>query len=302
MNGILRKASALFRAGGARPHTAEMIAFVDAHRATRGAEPIYRALPIAPSKYFAAKVRQRAPQCQPLRSRRDVALSDAIRRIWEENFRVYGARKVCKPLQRDGMPAARRTVERLMRRLGLRGGCGDDPCQGRSLSSRPGAATVRGHAAQPALGGGSHLCRALAWLCLRGLRDRRVLAPDRGLAVCIASANRPSARCIGAGLHDRARQKLAGLIHQWDKGLLVPVDPLHRAAARGPERTFGGQCRGLVTEWAGGIGHRLYKSTWAIRRRGPWKQLEDAEFATLEWVDCFNYRRLLGPLGGPSAG
>lgn len=98
-----------------------MTAFIDAHRGAYGVEPICRVLPIAPSTYFAAKARERDPRRQPERARRDAALRHEIRRIWDENFRVYGVRKVWKQLRRDGLPAARCTVERLMRNLGLRG-------------------------------------------------------------------------------------------------------------------------------------------------------------------------------------
>jgi len=98
-----------------------MIAFIDAHREADGAKPTCRVLSIAPWTYFAAKARERDPRRQPARNRRDAALSDAIRRVWEANFPVYGVRKVRKQLHRDGVPAARCTVERWMRRLGLRG-------------------------------------------------------------------------------------------------------------------------------------------------------------------------------------
>ncbi len=71
-----------------------MIAFIDAHRAEYGVEPICEQLPIAPSTYYEHKSRQADPSRLPPRVQRDAELSGSIRRVWEENFRVYGARKV----------------------------------------------------------------------------------------------------------------------------------------------------------------------------------------------------------------
>ncbi len=98
-----------------------MVAFIDAHRAEYGVEPICAELPIAPSTYYELKARQADADRRPARARRDEELRLVIRRVWEENFRVYGARKVWRQLQREGFVVARCTVERLMRQLGLAG-------------------------------------------------------------------------------------------------------------------------------------------------------------------------------------
>lgn len=98
-----------------------MIAYIDDHRDRYGVEPICAVLPIAPSTYYEHKAREADPQRLPRRLQRDRALSDEIRRIWEENFQVYGARKVWRQLNREGIEVARCTVERLMRVMGLRG-------------------------------------------------------------------------------------------------------------------------------------------------------------------------------------
>ena len=98
-----------------------MIAFIDDHRAVHGIEPICRLLRIAPSTYHAHKLRQRHPQRRSARSQRDAALLPEVERVWNENFRVYGVRKVWRQLRREGFAVARCTVERLMKRLGLRG-------------------------------------------------------------------------------------------------------------------------------------------------------------------------------------
>ena len=98
-----------------------MTAFIDEHRDSYGVEPICRVLPIAPSTYHAHAARQRCPELQSARQRRDAVLCGHTRRVWEENFQVYGVRKVWRQLLREGLMVARCTVERLMRQMGLRG-------------------------------------------------------------------------------------------------------------------------------------------------------------------------------------
>jgi beta-phosphoglucomutase-like phosphatase (HAD superfamily) len=98
-----------------------MGAFIDAHRATFGVEPICAVLPIAPSGYYQRQARLRDPQRQPARARRDATLGEHIARVWREHREVYGVRKVWKQLLREGVAVARCTVARLMRRLGLAG-------------------------------------------------------------------------------------------------------------------------------------------------------------------------------------
>ena len=98
-----------------------MTAFIDENRDTYGVEPICAELPIAPSTYYEHKRREREPDRRSARSRRDEALRPVIRRVWESNFGVYGARKVWRRLQREGVEVARCTVERLMRLEGLVG-------------------------------------------------------------------------------------------------------------------------------------------------------------------------------------
>ena len=98
-----------------------MVSYIDTHRAQYGVEPICDVLPIAPSTYYEAKARERDSSRCPPRVQRDRELVPEIHRVWEENFCVYGARKVWRQLQREGHSAARCTVERLMRQEGLQG-------------------------------------------------------------------------------------------------------------------------------------------------------------------------------------
>ena len=98
-----------------------MWAFIDQYRETLGVEPICRVLQIAPSGYRRHAARQRDPVRRSARAQRDEVLMHPIQRIWDANRQVYGVDKVWRQLQREGLAAARCTVERLMRRLGLRG-------------------------------------------------------------------------------------------------------------------------------------------------------------------------------------
>jgi len=98
-----------------------MVAFIDAEREAHGVEPICAQLLIAPSTYYAQKAQARDPAKRSARAQRDATLRDAIQRVWEANFRVYGVAKVWRQLRREGIPVARCTVARLMRALGVRG-------------------------------------------------------------------------------------------------------------------------------------------------------------------------------------
>ena len=98
-----------------------MIAFIDAHREVYCVEPICRVLPIAPSTYHERAARRADPARLPPRAKRDAALRERIRRVWEQNFRVYGVRKVWRQLQREEIAVARCTTARLMRQMGLAG-------------------------------------------------------------------------------------------------------------------------------------------------------------------------------------
>ena len=98
-----------------------MVSFIDAHREAYGVEPICKELPIAPSTYYESKAREAGRAPVPARTRRDAELRVEIGRVWEENFGVYGVRKVWRALNREGVLVARCTVARLMGELGLRG-------------------------------------------------------------------------------------------------------------------------------------------------------------------------------------
>jgi putative transposase len=101
--------------------TEEVAAFIVEHREVYGVGPICEVLPIAPSTYYEFTKRAEYPETAPPRVRRDEALKPEIQRIWDENYQVYGARKVWHQMKREGFQVAKCTVERLMRSLGLEG-------------------------------------------------------------------------------------------------------------------------------------------------------------------------------------
>ena len=98
-----------------------MKAFIDDHRHLHGVEPICKALPIAPSTYYAHAASKAEPEGRSQRAKTDEALMPQVQRVWDENFEVYGVRKVWRQLRRENFAVARCTVQRLMKRLGLQG-------------------------------------------------------------------------------------------------------------------------------------------------------------------------------------
>jgi transposase InsO family protein len=106
-----------------------MVSFIDEHRDEYGVEPICRQLPIAPSTFYDHHAKQNHPERRSERAQRDDTLCVDIQRVWEDNFRVYGARKVWRQMNREDIAVARCTVERLMQRLGLEGATRGRKCR-----------------------------------------------------------------------------------------------------------------------------------------------------------------------------
>lgn len=98
-----------------------MISFIDEHRSVFGVEPICRLLPIAPSTYYENVAKRLDVDHLSVRARSDIGMKIEIRRVFNENFQVYGVRKVWRQLQREGYHIARCTVARLMRSMSLQG-------------------------------------------------------------------------------------------------------------------------------------------------------------------------------------
>ncbi|WJW76176.1 IS3 family transposase [Thiohalobacter sp. IOR34] len=299
-NEILKTASAFFGPGGARPQAEEMIAYIDDHKDRYGVEPICAVLPIAPSTYYEHKAREADPERLPPRVKRDQALSDEVRRVWEENFQVYGARKVWRQLNREGFAVARCTVERLMRSQGLRGvvrgrrcrtTVGDeaadrplDRVNRQFTATRPNQLWVADITFVATWAGFVYVAfvvdvyarRIVGWRVSRSLRTDLVLdALEQALW---------------------SRRDTEGLVHHSDRGCqYLSVRYTERLAEAGIEASVGSRGDSYDNALAETI-NGLYKAE-VIYRRGPWKNMEAVEYATLEWVDWFNHRRLLEPIG-----
>ncbi|WP_449229764.1 IS3 family transposase [Azospirillum argentinense] len=301
-NEILRKASAYFAPGGARPPVPEMIAFIDAHRAVHGVEPICRVLPIAPSTYHAHAARQADPSKAPARSRSDAELSGAIRRVWDANFQVYGVRKVWRQLRREGIDVARCTVARLMRQMGLKGvtrgkamrttisdrttPCPADRVNRQFQAPRPNALWVADFTYVATWQSFVYVAFVIDTFARKIVGWRVSRTAHAGFVL----------DALEQALHDRRPAKGSGLIHHSDRGSqYVAIRYTERLTEAGVEPSVGSVGDSYDNALAETI-NGLYK-TEVIRRRGPWRTLEAVEFATLEWVDWFNHRRLLEPIG-----
>jgi putative transposase len=277
-----------------------MLAFIDAHRAEYGVEPICKQLPIAPSTYYEHKSRQADPSRLPPRVQRDAELSGSIRRVWDEDFRVYGARKVWRELRREGVPVARCTVERLMRRAGL---CGVvrgrkkrttipaevdqrplDRVQRQFVASRPNQLWIADFTYVATWSGFVYVAFVIDVFarCIVGWRVSRSMQTDLVLDA------------LEQVLH--ARQVGEGLIHHSDRGSqylgIRYSERLKDAGVEASVGTTGDSYDNAMAETIIG----LFK-TEVIHARGPWRSLDAVEYATLEWVDWFNNRRLLEPIG-----
>ncbi len=277
-----------------------MISFIDEHRSKYGVEPICKQLPIAPSTYYEYKAREDDPDRLPDRSRRDSALEIDIQRVWEENFEVYGARKVWRQLNRECIEVARCTVERLMKRLGIQGVMRGAKCWTTVIDdtlARPADLVNREFTATRP---------NQLWVA-----DITHVATWSGF-VYVAFVIDVFARCIvgwrvSRSLHTElvldaleqalwSRTKTEGLVHHSDRGCqYLSIRYTERLAEANIDSSVGSVGDSYDNALAETI-NGLYK-TEVIRRRGPWKNIEDVEYATLEWVDWFNNRRLLEPIG-----
>jgi transposase InsO family protein len=277
-----------------------MVAFIDAHRGAYGVEPICAVLPIAPSTYYEAKARQADPTRLPMRARRDAQLRPEIDRVWRANRRVYGAKKVWKQLGREGIVVARCTVERLMRAEGLRGVVRGPRVRTTIpdlLADRPRDLVERAFQAERP---------NQLWVA-----DFTYVATWRGMVYVAFVIDVFSRRIVGWRASASMRTDLAldaleqavydreteiSLVHHSDRGSqYLSIRYTERLAAAGIEASVGSRGDAYDNALAESI-IGLYK-TEVIRHAGPWRSLDDVEYATLEWVAWFNTCRLLEPLG-----
>lgn len=279
-----------------------MIAFIDDHREVHGVEPICRVLPIAPSTYYAHAARRADLARLPARAKSDAALAVQIRRVFEANFRVYGVRKVWRQLGREGITVARCTVARLMRGMGLQGAvrgkkvrttisdpaapCPQDRVNRQFQAPRPNALWVSDFTYVATWAGFVYVAFVID-VFARRIVGWRVSRTAHASFVLDA---------LEQALHERRPVQGSGLVHHSDRGgQYLALRYTNRLAEAGIEPSVGSVGDSYDNALAETV-NGLYKAE-VIHRRGPWRSFEAVEFATLEWVDWFNNRRLLEPIG-----
>lgn len=277
-----------------------MVQFIDVHREAYGVEPICAVLPIAPSTYYEAQARQRDPSRRPARAQRDAALRPEITRVWEATRRRYGAKKVWKELRREGRVVARCTVARLYKALGLRG----------ILRGR----RVRTTVPEPL----AHRPQDLVQRNFTATRPNQLWVSDltyvatwRGFVYVAFITDAFSRRIVGWRATTTLRTDLAldaleqalydrdldgPLTHHSDRGSqYLAIRYTDRLLEAGIESSVGSRGDAFDNALAETI-NGLYKAE-VIYHLGPWRGLEDVEYATLEWVAWYNSMRLMEPLG-----
>ena len=279
-----------------------MVSYIDDNKEKYGVESICKVLPIAPSTYYDHKSKQHEPDKRSARAKRDEGLKVDIQRVWEDNYRVYGVRKVWRQLKREDIDVARCTVERLMKKQGLRG-----VVRGRRIKT-----TFPTNLA----------CRPLDLVN----RDFKVTRPNalwvadltyvatwRGFVYVAFVIDAFARRIVGwrvstslradialdaleQALHDRRIGEQDQLIHHSDRGVqyvaIRYADRLVDVGITPSVGSVGDSYDNALAETING----LYKAE-LIRQQGPWRGIEAVEFATLKWVDWYNNRRLMESIG-----
>lgn len=277
-----------------------MVGYIDDHKDRFGVEPICAQLPIAPSTYYEHKVREADPDRRPRRVQRDAELEVEVQRVWEENFRVYGARKVWRQLNREGIGIARCTTQRLMKRLGIRGvvrGKGYKTTMPDGAANRPADLVERAFTAS---------APNRLWVA-----DITYVATWRGPVYVAFVIDVFSRMIVGWRVWHSlqtdlvldaleqalwARSDTDGLVHHSDRGSqYLSIRYAERLADAGIESSVGSVGDSYDNALAESI-IGLFK-TEMIWPRGPWKSINEVEYATLEWVDWYNNKRLLEPIG-----
>ena len=277
-----------------------MVEFIDQHRCTYGVEPICAVLPIAPSTYYRCKDLQVNPDKRSKRAKRHEMLRVEIKRVWQENHGVYGARKVWKQLKREWIMAGRGAVERLMGELGISGikrgrrcvtkipgELADKPLDlvnRQFTASRPNQLWVADITYVATWSGFVYVAFIIdvysrfivGWRVLKSLKTDLVMdALEQALW---------------------ARGKPKGVIHHSDRGSqYLSIRYTERLAESGFTASVGSVGDSYDNALAESI-NALFKAE-VIHKDGPWKSTDGVERATLTWVDWFNHKRLLEPIG-----
>ena len=273
------------------------VAFIDEHRDVYGVEPICEVLQVAPSTYYATK---RRPVCR--RRVRDERLRAEIRRVHAANFDVYGARKVWRQLNREGVVVARCTVERLMRQMGLAGRVRGrrrrttipadtaarpaDLVERRFVATRPNQLWIADITYVATWSGFAYAALVTDVFSRRivGWRVANTLRADLALDA------------LEMAIWSRRQDDLSGLVHHSDRGVqYLSIRYTERLAAEGAVASVGSRGDSYDNAMAESI-IGLYKSE-LITMRGPWRSVDDVELATLGWVHWWNTTRLHSAIG-----
>jgi putative transposase len=280
-----------------------MVRFIDDHRATYGVEPICAVLPIAPSTYFRYRARQQDATKRAARTQRDDELRVRIQRVHAENFGVYGPRKVWRQLRREGHNVARCTVERLMREMGLagavRGRAWKITTQSQPALDRPADLVDRTFAAtRPNQLWVSDFTYVATWAGFVYVAFVIDVFARRIVGWRVSSSMRTDfvLDALEQAIYARGGKTPAGLVHHSDQGTqYLSMRYTDRLADAGIAPSVGSRGDAYDNALAESV-IGLFK-TEVIQRLGPWRNLDTVEFATLTWVDWFNTRRLLEPIG-----
>ena len=280
-----------------------MVAFIDKYRKTYGVEPICSVLPIAPSTYYRHKDLEVHPDKRSYRVRRYESLEPDVRRVYDENRSVYGARKIWKQLNRESIPVGRWSVETVMRKLGLKGVKRGRSCKTtipdemaekpldlvnrEFVASKPDQLWVADITYVATWSGFVYVAfitdvysrYIVGWRVLKSMKTELILdALEQAMW---------------------ARGKPKGVTHHSDRGSqYLSIHYTDRLMEAGFKASVGSVGDSYDNAMAESI-NSLYKAE-VIYKDGPWRGLEDVERETLTWIDWFNNRRILQPIGGGS--
>ena len=279
-----------------------MIAFIEEHRDVFGVEPICKVLPLAPSTYYERLAIAKNPDRASPRVKSDADICREIERVWQENRQVYGVRKIWHALRRENRDVARCTVERLMRRLGRQGvvrgkkiittnpdtsqPCPDDKVNRQFTASRPNQLWVSDFTYVPTWSGTVYVAFVI------DVFARRVV----GWKASTSMATQFVLDALEQAIWQRKLPANKGLTHHSDRGSqylsIKYTERLADADINLSVGTVGDAYDNALAESVIG----LFK-TETINQMGPWKSMREVEWETLKWVDWYNNRRLLAPIG-----
>ncbi|AXB41508.1 integrase [Amycolatopsis albispora] len=280
------------------------VEFVDSQRKEHGVQPVLRVLQgtpaeIAPSTYYAAKTR---PESARVAS--DRVLAEKVERVHEDNYSVYGTRKVWAELNRHGTDVARCTVERLMRETGLRGLLRDKSprtTKPAAETGRPGDLVERDFTAtgpnQLWVADLTYVRTADGWVYATFILDvfSRLIVGWQ-VATSLYTDLALDALQMALWRRQAGRADLAGLVHHSDRGVQYrAIRYTQRLAEAGAVASVGSTGDSYDNAMAEAF-NSLYKAE-LVRNKGPWRGLDDLEIATVEYIDWYKNRRLHGELG-----